>query len=342
MTEQELISKVKILEEMQKDRLDKKTDATISQLPPMKSIGECIKEHKAELDEIFNRHMDSLDFWEIETADLKKLDELSLRHEGERHWDLGDGYDCQICKNKLGFYQHLDIEKAYKDVLRVAPENVHTTLAKSVTKTHTGLTGWTVCGCVQQRSVKKQNQQSNLGKLTDLKFSDYQVTEKYQQYIFDKASDYTKKGWQEGKWFLFSGQSGLGKTLICSIVTNYITANGYATKYLVYPDFMASYKDTPLDRQMALMDEYANVAVLYIDDLFKGQSSSYDMTILFRLINRRYATDKITIISTEMKTEQLLELNEAVSGRMIEKAGEYFVTVKYDKKKNYRTKDVEN
>ena len=50
------------------------------------------------------------------------------------------------------------------------------------------------------------------------------------------------------------------------------------------------------------MEELKNINVLYIDDFFKlidNYSKEEDLNIAYEIINSRYLSDKITIISCE-------------------------------------------
>jgi len=298
--------------------------------------------NQEEMDDIFRRHMTPEQFDEIEEAKGNpfKLGKILNDIEQERQQKSKDGYDCFVCNNKGGFYVNIDPRKAYTDSLYVSPEYVATKMQESVVDSYTGHSAWVQCHCHKVRATNKENERSNLGTLSKLTWTDFKHSETYQKEISLLATKHWTYGAKMGNWFLISGQSGLGKTMICSILTNALIKDGKRGRYLIYPDFVEEYKRIQLDKQTAIMDEYANVELLYIDDLFKGSCTTTDLTNMFRLINRRYASGKMTIISTEFDKRQLLEFNEAITGRILEKCGEFAHFEQYKDGKNYRMKGV--
>ena len=61
--------------------------------------------------------------------------------------------------------------------------------------------------------------------------------------------------------------------------------------------------------------------MLYIDDLFKGNVTGADLNLAFQLINARYNDRKlITILSSELTLSEIIEQDEALGGRIYERA----------------------
>ena len=88
-----------------------------------------------------------------------------------------------------------------------------------------------------------------------------------------------------------------------------------------------------------IFNEYAKAEILYIDDLFKGKVTETDVNVAFQLINERYNTNLVTIVSSELLLKDLREIDEAIAGRLKEKAKSYCIQVAKDSSKNYRFKD---
>jgi DNA replication protein DnaC len=88
-----------------------------------------------------------------------------------------------------------------------------------------------------------------------------------------------------------------------------------------------------------LIEDYKNCEVLYIDDFFKQDNeckpSSADIKLANEILNYRYNADKQTLISSERLVKDLMGIDEAVIGRMVEKAEEYLTEI-VGKEKNYR------
>ena len=66
--------------------------------------------------------------------------------------------------------------------------------------------------------------------------------------------------------------------------------------------------------------------------------TSADLRIANEIINYRCVANKRTLISSERLVKDLMEIDEAVVGRMVEKAEEYLTEI-VGKEKNYRLKD---
>ena len=98
------------------------------------------------------------------------------------------------------------------------------------------------------------------------------------------------------------------------------------------------------------MREFKTAEVLYIDDLFKtgkgrGEEEQRptvgDINAAFELLNYRYNNPQlITIISSECRATDILDIDEAVGGRIVERTIRhgYGINVKPDRSKNYRLK----
>lgn len=88
------------------------------------------------------------------------------------------------------------------------------------------------------------------------------------------------------------------------------------------------------------MKEVSNCEILYIDDFLKIKDSklldrNYD--IAFEIINNRYNSRKITIISSEKMLGDVERNDIALSGRIAEMTGpEYNMQIGYDAGRNIR------
>ena len=87
-------------------------------------------------------------------------------------------------------------------------------------------------------------------------------------------------------------------------------------------------------------NEYSKAEVLYIDDFLKGKFTDEDLKYAFRLINYRYNNDLVTIISSELLISELRQIDEAIAGRMKQKAtNRFMVQIGRNEERNYRFKD---
>ena len=239
--------------------------------------------------------------------------------------NVEDDYNCTVCKNK-GLVMRAEFTK-----------NGYWTTVSSE------------CKCMSVRRTIKRMQRSGLKNIIrDYTFQKYETTEEWQKTIRGAAMAYSKA--PEG-WFFIGGQSGSGKTHICTAICREFLLSGQAVKYMLWRDEVVKLKDlvTEYEQYTALIDQYKKVPVLYIDDLFKtgraadGQKqrpTGGDVNVAFEILNYRYNDPKLlTILSSECTISDILDIDEAVGGRIFERAKTAF-SLKPDRSRNYRLRGI--
>lgn len=250
--------------------------------------------------------------------------------EGNLH--LQDGYNCPLCKNK-GF-----IAKAEKTEFGYWTKMEYYCECQSVRKTI--------------RQMKKSGLESIISKYS---MENYTTEENWQEGVHDKANRFICQRLEHGEsddWFYIGGASGSGKTHICTAICRELLLKGLSVRYMLWRDDAVKLKSALLDfaEYDRLINELKNVDVLYIDDLFKsgytGESgkqkpTAADINLAFELLNYRYNNPKlITIISSECTTNDLLSIDEAIGGRIVERARGFTTNLMPDGKKNYRMRNI--
>lgn len=231
-----------------------------------------------------------------------------------------DGYDCKICKNK-----------AY--IVKLA-ENPNGTYSKE----------YADCKCVEiRRSIMRMKRSGLKDIIRDYTFDKFQTTEPWQQSIKAAATEYAKN--PEG-WFYLGGQSGCGKTHLCTAICRQFLLEGKQVIYMLWRDDIARIKgfSTEPEQRQALIDKFKKAEVLYIDDLFKTgrnpdgsepKPTAADINAAFEIINYRYNNPALlTVISSELNEDELLDIDEAVGGRIFERSKS--ISVAKDRSRNYR------
>ena len=232
-----------------------------------------------------------------------------------------DGYDCTLCKNR-GDYA----------VLREYP---------------VGHWRWNVieCKCMATRASIRRMQQSGLKNIIkDYTLDKFKDDEPWQKTIKDAAEAYVRdpKG-----WFFIGGQSGAGKTHICTAICREFLLKGRNVVYMLWRDDIAKLKSLAMEaeQRQAMIERFKKAEVLYVDDLFKTgkdsktgekqQPSSADINAAFEIFNHRYNNPHLlTIISSESTADDILQIDEAVGGRIFEKA--VVLNLAQDMSRNYR------
>jgi DNA replication protein DnaC len=151
-------------------------------------------------------------------------------------------------------------------------------------------------------------------------------------------------------WFFIGGQSGAGKTHICTAICREFLMEGKEVKYMLWRDDVVKLKNAVTDPEYeSLVEKYKRVEVLYIDDLFKTGTAAdgtrqrptgADINVAFEILNFRYNDPKLlTIISSECTIDSIIDIDEATGGRIFEKAKSSF-SLKPDRSRNYRLRGV--
>lgn len=251
-------------------------------------------------------------------------------NETEGNLHLSDGYECALCKNK-GMVAKLEHSPVYGYGIEV--------LAK--------------CKCQKARNALARLNRSGLGNMVKkYTFDAYETPEEWHKHIKETAERFCQG---KNSCFFIGGQSGAGKTHICTAIAVHFIRQGMETRYMIWPEeiqgIQASVNDP--ERYEAKMRELKEADVLYIDDLFKNGKdertgkmrtpSEPEVRRAFEIINHRYNNpDKITIISSERTLFDLNDIDQALAGRIAEKTKEqgFLINLRPDFNKNWRMQGI--
>jgi len=203
------------------------------------------------------------------------------------------------------------------------------------------------CDCMPiRRCIRKMEGSGLKHVIREMTFDSYRAEEPWQQLIKQKAQEYAEK--PEG-WFLLSGQSGIGKTHLCTAICRKLLHDGMQVRYMPWREEIAALKAMSLESEgrSKLLQELKNAQVLYIDDLFKGGTeqeggnpTAADGSLAFEILNYRDHNRLLTLLSTEKQPEELLAIDSAIAGRIFHRSGSYFYNINRDRKKNYRLRNL--
>lgn len=229
-----------------------------------------------------------------------------------------DGYVCEKCRNRGYIYY-----------------------AKGIYVTRAD------CECWKARQSIRRMQRSGLGNVINkYTFALYNAETEWQKQIKETAKAFVND--DHAKWFFIGGASGSGKSHICTAICR----NLLATKdvhYMMWEEESVELKGmiTDADCYFPRLNRLKEVDVLYIDDFFSGRKERNgeigkptfaDVRLAREILNHRYVNGKITIISSEWHSMEILELDEALGGRIVEMSGKYCLNVGRGTDKNYRLK----
>lgn len=208
----------------------------------------------------------------------------------------------------------------------------------------TGHIGFKDCICRGNRlTVKRLKRAGIYDSLKTKRFSTFETKTPSQLAMKQSASDFVQD--DSARSIVFLGQSGCGKTHLCTAVFyELVRRRGLDGEYFLWNADGRRLKSAAIDDETGLYDKYKRCGLLYIDDLFKCGRNQWptdaDIRLAFELIDWRYSHNMYTIISSEMQFSTILEIDEAIAGRIKQMAGKYLIEIAPDIQKNYRMSEV--
>lgn len=271
------------------------------------------------MEKILARRGSDITFEQMSPRDYEQFKVDGLNNTpGDRNEE--DGYDCGVCKNK-GYIVKL-------------VERGDGTFTQAIVD----------CKCAEvRRSIMRMKRSGLKDIIKDYTFDKFKDTEPWQKTLKAAAMEYAKN---PGGWFFLGGQSGCGKTHLCTAICREFLLAGRSVQYMLWREDINRIKAVITDSEeySGLVDKFKTVDVLYIDDLFKtGKApdgsalkiTGADINAAFEIINYRYNNPAlVTIISSELSEDELLDIDEAIGGRIYERAKAF--SIAKDRQKNYR------
>lgn len=241
--------------------------------------------------------------------------------------DQEDGYNCDECMNR-GDFQYVVEGVGGMPTIYSRP-----------------------CKCQTARLSLARMRRSGLADvISEYTFSAYDAVEDWQKGIKSKAMQFVED--DAAKWFFIGGASGGGKTHLCTAICRHYLKSK-AVYYMLWEDEVKRLNAIVNDEEeySRYMDELKNISVLYIDDFLKPvydekdgsmkPPTQGDMRRAYELINHRYVEKAITIISSERYSHEIIALDQAIGGRIVQRARGYVLNVERNPARNYRTKEGE-
>lgn len=226
------------------------------------------------------------------------------------------GYHCELCKDKAW------VQVLYGEEIRYMP-----------------------CKCqLHRKNFKKLIEESSGYREKYFNSRDLPTVSLDDFNTYNETARIMKKGAQEfirqypAKWFFIGGQSGSGKSRITkAILTILETEQGIKSEFMSWVEAVKDLKLSQYEHTgyyQKQISVYKNVPLLLIDDIFKANVTEADKSIAYEILDARYRNSLPTIINSEKYISEILDIDEALGGRITEKG--IVVTAKRDAMKNYR------
>lgn len=229
-------------------------------------------------------------------------------------------YDCPKCLNRGYTYRYRD-----------------------------GLMYMVPCDCMKVRETNRRLSETGIAQtIEENTFENFTTDDPWQNTLKLRCIEFAEQ-FKPGMSIGLLGQSGAGKTHLCTAICGKIVRMGYSLKYVLWRDVVAKlqanvYNDDVYTR---VTEGLKNVEVLYIDDMFKLITPNptqrvRELEVAFKVINDRTMLGKSTLISSEMLIDEIKSLDEAIAGRIVKMTSKrYLIQISKSESKNYRFKDLE-
>lgn len=239
------------------------------------------------------------------------------------------GTDCENCKAAGGRGWWTIPEHRTDDGILVGETTIMCEKRRECKKLGQYFDDW-VKRCIESSGMPEE--------LLKKKINDYQAAQEWQSILKRKAVEYVRQTDDRrfDGWLLLSGQSGSGKTHLCAAVANKLLADGKAVKYTTWPDLMRAVKSFDYEP----LDAAKRAKVLLLDDLYKMEPSREEAKATYELIEHRYTERLVTLVTTERTANELMEIDEAVAGRIVERCGPNWANISKNPTKNWRVRDI--
>jgi len=248
-------------------------------------------------------------------------DDLLQKKVDSYNASVGDheGVDCHACKNK-GF---IAVIKKSIEYMRV-------------------------CECMSSRAVDKKAESSGISShLKKCTFESFKVENGWQLHAKNTAKNFVKL-YPHSKWLYMGGQVGAGKTHLCVAVVNKLMKMTKTSRYMLWRDDSTQLKALANNADLYLtnIEPLKKAEILYIDDLFKSEEGATpteaDIKLAHEILNYRYINRHlVTIISSELFIDDLIDIDQAIGSRVYEMSKPDFkVQIGFSREKNYRLRAV--
>ena len=192
-----------------------------------------------------------------------------------------------------------------------------------------------------KKSILHEMQVNNileLQKVKEYSFKTYETPNQWQAKIKQNAIDYADN-FDGSKWFVITGETGSGKSHICTSMVFRLAGRGIKTRYVSWLRFKNELKGD-LDNSKSKIHVIKQFPVLYMDDFLKTGNdqppTAYDLEVATEIIWHRYENNLPTILSTEYDFSKIAGFNNAMVGRINEMAKGYTNRIGNDPKRNWR------
>lgn len=206
-----------------------------------------------------------------------------------------------------------------------------------------------ICDCIAVRKSNKLLVESGLMEnIEKSTFNNFKATENWQIGIKERCFEFVNN-FSIGKSICILGQSGAGKTHLCTAICGELIKKGYSLRYVLWRDLVSEVQSNTYNNDVLsqVFNRIKAVDVIYIDDMFKliscnSAQRTKELEIAFKILNDVEIMKKSIIVSSEYTLNEIKVLDEAIAGRIVKATtSRYLIQIAKNEEKNYRFKNLE-
>jgi len=193
------------------------------------------------------------------------------------------------------------------------------------------------CACLAQREIEQLYKQSNMTSnfkkenfdmfrfdLYSNKAEEGEVSaQENMKNIYRSCINYVKNFDTHTMNLFFIGKPGLGKTFLCNSIAKELLDAGRSVIYQSSPDLIDTIRKytfnfDKVDENAPYLESLYNCDLLIIDDLGTELSTQFSNLAIYNILNRRLLNNKKMIISTNLNTDELMNMfDERIYSRIL-------------------------
>ena len=131
--------------------------------------------------------------------------------------------------------------------------------------------------------------------------------------------------------FMLLGQNGSGKTHLAVAIANALIDKNYLVRFVTFHDLLdqLSKSRTQKKETYSVIDKYREADLLVVDDIFRTTIREWNgsrnvimghVDAMFRIMDYRYFNKKATVITGEKTVLEMMDMDRAITGRLVETA----------------------
>ncbi|MFI3313934.1 MAG: ATP-binding protein [Eubacteriales bacterium] len=123
--------------------------------------------------------------------------------------------------------------------------------------------------------------------------------------VFQMSKQYAANFSTKSPSLLFTGGTGLGKTMLSGAIARTVSDRGYSVSYETAGKVFSDFEAEKFNGVMGITDKYLSCDLLIMDDLGTEMTTQFTQSALYSIINGRIMASLPTVISSNLSGEEI-------------------------------------